>query len=99
MKREKHLHKILALVLALAACGGNDGGNAGNNGGSQPSQSDNNTGNDNNDDAGNAGGESVTLTWAIWDRDSTPYWDALANGYMASHDGVSIEMIDLGSAD
>lgn len=40
-----------------------------------------------------------TLTWALWDLESTAYWQALADGYEASHDGVKIEIVDLGSTD
>ena len=43
--------------------------------------------------------EEVTLKWAIWDKDSTPYWVALQEAYEAAHPGVTIEMVDLGSAD
>ena len=43
--------------------------------------------------------EPVTLKWAIWDQESTPYWVALQQSYEASHPGVTIEMVDLGSAD
>lgn len=46
-----------------------------------------------------AADEAVTLNWALWDKDSTAYWQALADGYMASHDNVTIEMTDLGSTD
>lgn len=42
---------------------------------------------------------AVTLNWALWDKDSTAYWQALADGYMASHPNVTIEMTDLGSSD
>lgn len=41
----------------------------------------------------------ITLKWAIWDKDTTPYWSALKEAYEASHDGVTVEMVDLGSAD
>lgn len=41
----------------------------------------------------------VTLNWAVWDLESTAYWEAMANGYMESHPGVTIEMTDLGSTD
>ena len=41
----------------------------------------------------------VTLQWAIWDKESTAYWQAMADGYMASHKDVTIEMVDLGSTD
>lgn len=43
--------------------------------------------------------EEQTLTWALWDLESTAYWRALAEGYEASHPGVHIEIIDLGSTD
>ena len=43
--------------------------------------------------------EEQTLTWALWDLESTAYWRALAEGYEASHPGTHVEMIDLGSTD
>ncbi len=43
--------------------------------------------------------EKVTLTWAIWDEATTPYWSAMANAYMAENPNVTIEMVDLGSSD
>lgn len=43
--------------------------------------------------------DEVTLKWAIWDQDTTPYWNALKESYEESHEGVTIEMIDLGSSD
>lgn len=43
--------------------------------------------------------ENVTLTWALWDKESTAYWQAMADGYMAAHPNVTIEMVDLGSTD
>lgn len=46
-----------------------------------------------------AGAEDITLKWAIWDQDTTPYWVALKDGYEAAHDNVTIELIDLGSTD
>ena len=46
-----------------------------------------------------SGDEAVTLNWALWDKDSTAYWQALADGYMESHPNVTIEMTDLGSTD
>lgn len=49
------------------------------------------------DDA--AGGEAVTLKWAIWDQETTAYWQALADAYMTANTNVTIEMVDLGSAD
>lgn len=43
--------------------------------------------------------EAVTLKWAIWDKDATPYWVALKDAYEAANPNVTIEMTDLGSAD
>lgn len=44
-------------------------------------------------------GSDVTLKWAIWDQETTQYWNDLKNAYEASHEGVTIEMVDLGSTD
>lgn len=41
----------------------------------------------------------VTLKWAIWDKETVQYWTDLKNAYEASHKGVTIEMVDLGSSD
>lgn len=49
-------------------------------------------------DAGNTA-KPVTLKWAIWDKESTPYWQALADEYQKTHNNVTIEMVDLGSTD
>lgn len=46
-----------------------------------------------------ASGEAVTLKWAIWDKDITPYWNALKDAYEAANPNVTIEMTDLGSTD
>jgi len=43
--------------------------------------------------------EEITLKWAMWDKDATPYWTALQDEYEATHPGVKLEMVDLGSAD
>ncbi len=43
--------------------------------------------------------EEVTLKWAIWDESTTQYWGDIKNEYEATHPGVTIEMVDLGSTD
>ncbi|MGN0168739.1 MAG: ABC transporter substrate-binding protein [Acetatifactor sp.] len=43
--------------------------------------------------------EPVTLKWAIWDQETTQYWTDIKEAYEASHEGVTIEMVDLGSTD
>ena len=50
-------------------------------------------------DAGTDAGGAVTLKWAIWDKDTTPYWQALKDAYEAANPNVTLEMVDLGSAD
>lgn len=49
--------------------------------------------------AANAADEPVTLKWAIWDEQTTQYWTDIKEAYEASHEGVTIEMVDLGSTD
>ena len=51
------------------------------------------------DASGTASGDQVTLNWAVWDKESTAYWQAMADGYMAANPNVIIEMTDLGSTD
>ncbi len=46
-----------------------------------------------------AEGEPVTLKWAIWDQETTAYWNDIKEAYEASHKNVTIEMVDLGSTD
>ncbi len=46
-----------------------------------------------------ASGDAVTLKWAIWDQETTPYWNALKEAYEAANPNVTIEMVDLGSSD
>lgn len=54
---------------------------------------------DNQNAADTAGGDAVTLKWAIWDKESTPYWQALVDAYKNVAPNVTIEMVDLGSTD
>lgn len=46
-----------------------------------------------------AGDEEVTLRWALWDLDATPYYEVLGDAYMEQNPNVNIEYVDLGSAD
>lgn len=43
--------------------------------------------------------EEVTLRWAIWDQETTAYWNDIKAAYEDSHQGVTVEMVDLGSTD
>ncbi|MCR5585852.1 MAG: sugar ABC transporter substrate-binding protein [Lachnospiraceae bacterium] len=48
---------------------------------------------------GSGSNGNVTLKWAIWDESSTQYWGDIKKAYEAAHEGVTIEMVDLGSTD
>lgn len=43
--------------------------------------------------------DEVTLTWALWDKDATTYYQPLIDAYEAENPGIKIEMLDLGSTD
>ncbi len=43
--------------------------------------------------------EEITLKWAIWDKDTTPYWTPIKEAYEELHPNITIELVDLGSAD
>lgn len=44
-------------------------------------------------------GDNITLKWALWDYDTTPYWGALIEEYKKVKPNVTIEYTDLGSTD
>ena len=44
-------------------------------------------------------GENVTLKWSVWDISLTTYYEPLIEAFEASHPGVTVEMVDLGSSD
>lgn len=93
--KKKLLSALLAVAMTatlFAGCGGSDS----NANADAPSTETVNTEASNQEAAGE---EEVTLTWAIWDEATTPYWSAMANAYMAEHENVTIKMVDLGSAD
>jgi multiple sugar transport system substrate-binding protein len=43
--------------------------------------------------------DQVTLNWALWDWNATPYYQPLIDAYEAAHPNVKIEYTDLGSTD
>ncbi|MCD8085817.1 MAG: extracellular solute-binding protein [Clostridiales bacterium] len=103
----KNLRKLLALMLALAmclslaACGGSsddDTDSGDSTGDTSSTDSGDSSGTDESGD-GDGTAEEVTITWALWDYESTAYWSALKEGYESTHEGVTIEVIDLGSTD
>ncbi len=109
----KNTRKLLALLLALAmclglvACGGSsdadtddsDGGSASSTADASSTEEggDSSDAEETGDDSGST--EEVTITWALWDYESTAYWSALKEGYESTHEGVTIDVIDLGSTD
>ena len=44
-------------------------------------------------------GDEVVLKWAMWDKDLTLYYAPLVAAFEASHAGVKVELVDLGSSD
>lgn len=90
MQRFAALGLAGAMALSLAACGGSAASSSAAESTDTSAATAESTG---------SGDEAVTLNWALWDKDSTAYWQALADGYMASHPNVTIEMTDLGSTD
>lgn len=106
--------KVISVLLTaamltglLAGCGnnGNEGSTtpAPDNAQTTPAQSDttpaDTTQSEPAADTGAGTGEAVNLKWAIWDKDSTPYWNALKDAYEAANPNVTLEMVDLGAAD
>ncbi len=46
-----------------------------------------------------AAADPVTLKWAIWDQETTVYWQAMADAYVAANPHVTLNLVDLGSTD
>ncbi len=92
--KKKLVSVLMAVAMTatlLAGCGGNSAADNNNVASTQK---------DTQQDAQQpAGDEKVTLTWAIWDEATTPYWSAMKEAYEATHDNVEIKMVDLGSSD
>lgn len=93
-KRFSKATSVLALsALFLAACGGN--GDTGTD-----ASSDTVTDTATSETTSTpASGEEVTLTWALWDRDATVYYEPLIEAFEAENEGITVEMLDLGSTD
>ena len=92
MKKALALTMATAMALSLAACGGSESASSAADSTASSAASAEST-------AEGAGDEKVTLNWAVWDLESTAYWKAMADGYMAANPNVTIEMTDLGSTD
>ena len=93
MKKFLSLAMAGAMALSMAACGGATSSSTAASTGSADSTAASTTA------RSTASGDQVTLNWAVWDKESTAYWQAMADGYMAANPNVTIEMTDLGSTD
>ncbi len=85
-KKIVSLLMVATMALSMAGCGGAAENTAATGDASQPA-------------AEAEGDGQVTLKWAIWDKESTSYWQAMADAYTAANPNVTIDMVDLGSAD
>lgn len=79
---------LLISTLVLAACGGD----------AEDTSSD-----DDNDSEGNGSSdqteEQTTLTWSVWDKDATVYYEPLIDAFEAENPNINVELLDLGSSD
>lgn len=76
MKKLTSLILVLAMALALAACGGNSGGNSGGSGNTANSGNSSNSGS-----AGTSGGDTSALTIAyVPTTMNNPFWTAMMGG-------------------
>lgn len=101
MKKKAVSVLMAATMIAalLTGCGGTDTPAASTAESTTPASAAESTGSDASAaDTANAA-EAVTLKWAIWDQETTAYWKDLKTAYEATHDNVTIEMVDLGSTD
>jgi len=46
-----------------------------------------------------AQGERITLTMSAWDVATTPYWQAVIDAYEAANPNVTVELVDISSAE
>ncbi len=93
MQMKKILSVALALILTigiLAGCGSPAASVSSTADTSQPASS---------QASSEAPAEPVTIKWALWDWDLGPYFKALIDAYTAIKPNVTIEYVDLGSAD
>lgn len=93
--------RVISLVLTaamlsalLAGCGSSTSGSASTDSAAATSEAAEETAS-----TAEASGDGTTLKWAVWDQETTPYWNDLKEAYEASHEGVTVELVDLGSTD
>ncbi len=100
--RKRLLSVLLGTTLiagCLAGCG--DGGNNTNDTKTKSTEKTTEKEDESKDEKDSAKNEnaSVTLKWAMWDKDLVTYWQDIADAYMKKNEDVNIELVDLGSSD
>lgn len=96
MKKRITLFLVLCLMIStLAACGSNGDQDT------DATESTAETGDKENGETKAEGSddEEITLKWAVWDINSTTYYQPLIDAYVEKNPNVKIEMVDLGSTD
>ncbi|MBU5593933.1 sugar ABC transporter substrate-binding protein [Amphibacillus sp. MSJ-3] len=88
----KLISVLFFAVIVLGACSGT--GDDDNVSGSNSDDTGETTEDTNSDDGG-----ETTLTWALWDKDATVYYEPLVEAFEADHPNIKIELLDLGSTD
>jgi len=89
-KSRRIISLMLAISLSATMFAGCTGGSATSQTASQAAASTTSTASEN---------KAVKLTWALWDKDKTTYYQPLIDAYQAKNPNVTIEMKDLGSTD
>lgn len=85
MKRKLYEIWILILMTAVLSALAVSGGNTDSSG--SPA-------------AGEDGGaRKLRLKWAVWEKSTTSYWKEVADAYTVKHPEISIELVDINSAD
>ncbi len=99
MKKIVALILVLAMVFTVAGCSKESENKDTATPTAAESSSNSSTSTDNSANTGSESAEQITLKWALWDYDTTPYWQALADAFEAKYSNVKIEVTDLGSTD
>ena len=100
--RKKFLSVLLSAAMVttlVTGCSGSAGNDTTTSGSTQGATVESTKGTTETTKGNDSKADNVTLKWAIWDKESTAYWQALADGYEATHENVKIDMVDLGSTD
>ena len=88
----KFISILFFAAIILAACGGSGDGE--DTGGSNLDDSNDTTeGTDNETDG------QTTLTWSVWDKEATVYYEPLIEAFEADNPDIKVELLDLGSTD